>query len=69
MRFHLILLVAKVVKLMLFIAFAYGFKEIHFYNYLRVRIFAILLSFAEIAETNTRKNMSPKEYITKVYLR
>ncbi len=28
-------------------------------NYLRVLIFAILLSFAEIAEINTRKNMSP----------
>ncbi len=27
-------------------------------NYLRVLIFAILLSFAEIAEINTRKNMS-----------
>ena len=28
-------------------------------NYLRVLIFAILLSFAEIAEINTRENMSP----------
>ena len=27
-------------------------------NYLRVLIFAILLSFAEIAEINTRENMS-----------
>ncbi len=29
-------------------------------NYLRVLIFAILLSFAEIAEINTRENMSPQ---------
>ena len=28
-------------------------------NYMRVLIFAILLSFAEIAEINTRDNMSP----------
>ena len=28
-------------------------------NYLRVLIFAILLSLAEIAEINTRENMSP----------
>ncbi len=28
-------------------------------NYLRVLIFVILLSFAEIAEINTRENMSP----------
>ncbi len=31
-------------------------------NYLRVLIFAILLSFAEIAEINTRENMSPKVF-------
>ncbi len=30
---------------------------IAFSNYLRVQMFAILLSFAEIAEINTRENM------------
>ncbi len=40
---------------------ARGFNDIHCFdsNYLRVLIFAILLSFAEIAEINTRENMSP----------
>ncbi len=36
---------------------ARGFNAIS--NYLRVLIFAILLSFAEIAEINTRENVSP----------
>ncbi len=39
------------------IMLARGFIAIS--NYLRVLIFAILLSFAEIAEINTRENMSP----------
>ncbi len=57
---QLILLVlnsANSCQVVLFITLARGFNEIH--NYLRVLIFAILLSFAEIAEINTRENMSP----------
>ncbi len=42
----------QVVLIMRFIAFS---------NYLRVHIIAILLSFAEIAKINTRKNMSLME--------
>ncbi len=38
------------VVLMRFIAFS---------NYMQVHIFAILLSFAEIADINTHENMSP----------
>ncbi len=48
---------------MLFITLARGFI-IAIFNYLRVHIFAILLSFAEIAEINTRENMSPIVYDT-----
>ncbi len=61
---QLILLVlnsANLAQVVLFITLASGFIAIS--NYLRVLIFAILLSFAEIAEINTRENMSPQGII------
>ncbi len=45
------------IKFLQVVILARGFNAIS--NYLRVLIFAILLSFAEIAEINTRENMSP----------